>query len=218
MASPDIDAMRALGYDVDIGAGFGAIRMMTLSGFVNQIQRVITQYGADTRLGAVIKLVGNAVSGKFAVRPKYRGMVWSQHEPPNAIFPALTNTGEEIPDCWWTESTSYVGYQQIAMAAFVTAYGRARLYDGMQRIIVSGGDIVHAHTDGILATGTVPTWVYRDTDTIGTWRLAGDDRDAIVARAGAYQIGDTVKVSGVTTRSPHLLETMYADRVGTNQT
>jgi len=94
----------------------------------------------------------------------------------------------------------------------VTGWARSHLYEEMARRIREGATIVHAHTDGYVATGPVPADLPWDTDEIGAWRLEAVDDDAIVARAAGYVVGAETRWSGTPHEGRRTIELAWTQR------
>jgi hypothetical protein len=199
LPSSEFAGLRAMGLTVAPAWGWVAERTVDFSGFVARLQAVLNQYGADSREGRAAKLLGNSLYGRLAVRPDREIAIWSRERPARDAWPMVTPDGRPMPDLWEVQELRYAPSQQIGAAAMITAWARGHLYEEMARRIRAGHTIVHAHTDGYVATGSPPADLPQATDEIGAWRLVSVDDDAIVARAAGYTIGEETKWSG----APH---------------
>ena len=199
LPSSEFAGLRAMGLTVEPGWGWVAERVVDFSAFVAKLQRVLDQYGSDSREGRAAKLLGNSLYGRLAVRPDREIAIWSRERPGKDAWPMVTPDGRPMADLWEVQEVRYSPSQQVGAAAMITGFARGYLYEEMARRIRDGASIVHAHTDGYVATGPVPADLPWETDEIGAWRLVSVDDDAIVARAGGYAIGGETKWSG----APH---------------
>ena len=169
---------------------------VTFGELVGRIGRVLQEHGSSSAIGRLSKLLGNTIYGKMAMRSDFEGIVYSLDRPHEDAFPAVTTDGIELPDLWTLEQATYVAYQQIAMAAFVTGAARSHLYKEMARHITAGRRVVHAHTDGFVITGPPPADVPWKSDVIGSWRIVSHDLTATVIRGGGYVLNEDPKWSG----------------------
>jgi hypothetical protein len=199
LPSSEFAGLRAMGLTVAPGWGWVAERTVDFSGFVVKLQAVLNRYGADSREGRAAKLLGNSLYGRLAVRPDREIAIWSRERPARDAWPMVTPDGRPMADLWEVQELRYSPSQQVGAAAMITAWARGHLYEEMARRIRAGHTIVHAHTDGYVATGSPPADLPQATDEIGAWRLVSVDDDAIVARAAGYTIGEETKWSG----APH---------------
>ena len=194
--SSEFAGLRAMGLTVTPGWGWVATHTVSFAPLVDKLQRVLVEHGTDSPAGRWAKLLGNSLYGRLAMNPDREIVVWSKTRPEKASFPLVTMQGEEVPDMWSVRELRYSPSQCVGAAAMVTGWARGYLYTEMARRIESGAKIVHAHTDGFIAVGDVPTDLPEVTSEIGAWRLVSVDDDAIVARAAGYTIGGQTKWSG----------------------
>jgi len=204
--STEYSGLRAMGVHVQPGCGYVASRPFTLSGFVDHLQQLIRDAGPASAEGEYAKLMGNSVSGKWGVSPHLDSLVWSSERPGEDAEPAFTLDGEQLDGLWHVKSTRYLGSQQVGLAAWVTARARSVLYAELARAMDAGRTVVHAHTDGYIATGPAPDWLPGDTDTIGAWRLVDTDSDVMTVRGGMYVIGQDIKTSGASGGTRRMVE------------
>ena len=204
--STEYAGLRAMGVDVQPGCGYVASRPFTLSGFVDHLQQLIRDAGPASVQGEYAKLLGNSVSGKWGVSPHLDSLVWSSERPGEDADPAFTLNGDRLDGLWHVKSTRYLGSQQVGLAAWVTARARSVLYAELARAMDAGRTVVHAHTDGYIATGPAPDWLPGDTDTIGAWRLVDTDSDVMTVRGGMYVIGQDIKTSGASGGTRRMVE------------
>jgi len=204
--STEYAGLRAMGVDVRPGCGYLASRPFTLSGFVDHLQALIRDAGPGSAEGEYAKLMGNSVSGKWGVSPHLDSLVWASERPGDDAEPAFTLDGDRLDGLWHVKSTRYLGSQQVGLAAWVTARARSVLYGELARAMDGGRTVVHAHTDGYIATGPAPDWLPSDTDTIGAWRLVETDSDVITIRGGMYVIGQEIKTSGASGGTRRMVE------------
>ena len=210
LPSSEFAGLRALGVTVEPSFGFVATQCLDFAPFVSRLQTVITRHGSDSPAGRYAKLAGNTLYGRLAVNPHRDGVVFSEDRPEGQVFPLVTLEGERLADLWHVETVHHAPSQQVSMAAQVTGYARTRMYETMARLIGEGHTIVHAHTDGLVVTGSPPTWLDGETDQIGAWRLISVDTDAIVARSGGYAIGGEAKWSGAPSQGRRTIEVAWS--------
>jgi hypothetical protein len=194
--STEYDGLRAMGLEVRPRWGMVGHSPVTFGDLVERIGRVLEEHGSGSPIGRLSKLLANTIYGKMAMRSDFEGIIYSIERPHEDAFPAVTTDGTELADLWTLETETYVAYQQIAMAAFVTGAARSHLYKEMARHIGAGRRVVHAHTDGFVITGPPPEDVPWVTDAIGSWRIVATDVAATVVRGGGYVLNDDPKWSG----------------------
>lgn len=210
LPTSEFAGLRALGVTVEASFGFVATRSLTFKPFVSRLQEVITRHGSESPAGRYAKLAGNTLYGRLAVNPHREGVVFSEERPEGVVFPLVTVDGERLDNLWHVEGVHHAPSQQVSMAAQVTGFARTKLYECMAQLIGEGHTIVHAHTDGLVVTGTPPAWLTGDTDQIGAWRLISTDDDAIVARSGGYAIGGEAKWSGAPSQGRRTIEVAWS--------
>lgn len=194
--SSEFAGLRALGLTVEPAWGLVADGTFSLAPLVDRLEHVIAFYGASSAMGRYVKLIGNATYGKWGSNPRRENVAWSVEPPHDDAFPMVTVDGTEVPDLWTWETVHHAPTQQVGHAALVTGQARSVLYVEMAARIAEGRRVVHAHTDGYVATGLPPTDLPTDTTEIGAWRVVRADADGIVLRGGGYVLGDDVKWSG----------------------
>ena len=192
----EFDGLRALGLTVEPAWGMVADGTFTLAPLVDRLEQVIGLYGASSSMGRYVKLIGNATYGKWGANPRRENVAWGIEPPHPDAFPMVTVDGVEVPDLWTWETTHHAPTQQVGHAALVTGQARSVLYVEMAARIAEGRSVVHAHTDGYVATGLPPADMPLDTTSIGAWRMVQADADGIVLRGGGYVLGEDVKWSG----------------------
>ena len=206
----EIPGLRALGLRVDVGWGYVATEEFSLSPLVDTIQRVLSEHGADSAIGRVTKLIGNTIYGKFAMRNNFEGVVMSAERPAGDVFPMVKNDGTEMENLWTVNTNVYTPYQQVGAAAIITGAARTILYVELAKRIAEGRHIVHAHTDGYVATGPAPDDLPWETDTVGAWRIVDEDPRTTIVRGGGYVMGDEPKWSGAPGWGRHEIELAWA--------
>lgn len=194
--SSEFAGLRALGLTVEPAWGMVADGTFTLTSLVDRLEHVIGFYGADSAMGRYAKLVANATYGKWGSAPERENVAWSVEPPHPDAFPMVTVDGVELADMWTWDTVHYAPTQQVGHAALVTGQARSVLYVEMAARLAEGRKVVHAHTDGYVATGFPPVEMPTDTTTIGAWRMVRADADGIVLRGGGYVVGDDPKWSG----------------------
>lgn len=110
----------------------------------------------DVGLAEVVKIMLNALYGKFGMKTKRRQIyLWNDPELPKNAVPA--NGDPECP-IWYAEIESDAPYIMPQISARVTSLGRQRLYRGAAEIERSGSGLVYyMDTDSILTDGMMAT-------------------------------------------------------------
>jgi len=67
------------------------------------------------------------------------------------------------------DETSTSKYSSVHIAAFVTAYARIKLFEGMEEVIKNGGEIFYCDTDCLVTNGYLPLG-----KNLGDWDLEND--------------------------------------------
>jgi hypothetical protein len=188
--------LRALGLRVDPAWGMIASDTFDLSALVARLEHCVGFYGTASAMGRYVKLVANALYGKWGSSPAREHVAWSIDPPHPDAFPMVMIDGTELADMWTWDTVHYAPTQQVGHAALITGRARSVLYAEIARRLAEGRQVVHAHTDGYVATGLPPVDMPTDTTTIGAWRMVQADADGIVLRGGGYVLGDATKWSG----------------------
>ena len=212
LPSTEYRGLRAMGLEVTPGWGWVGTHAITLAPFVDRLQAMLRAHGPTSAEGRLAKLLGNSLYGRMAVNPHRDDMVYAATQPRGSSWPVVRMTGEIVDNLWAVETERYSPSQQIGMATLITGWARSHLYEAMADCIRQGGRIVHAHTDGYVATGKPPADLPTDTDVIGSWRLESTDADAIVARAAGYVVGSETKWSGAPNEGRRTVEIAYTSR------
>ena len=212
LPSTEYRGLRAMGLRVEPGFGWVGTHPMSLRGFIDRLQALIREHGTRSREGRLAKLLGNTLYGRMAVSPKRDLMQYGLRQPSGSSWPVVRLDGTIVDNLWAVEEERYSPGQQVGTAAMVTGWARSHLYEEMARRIREGATIVHAHTDGYVATGPVPADLPWDTDEIGAWRLEAVDDDAIVARAAGYVVGAETRWSGTPHEGRRTIELAWTQR------
>jgi hypothetical protein len=192
----EIPGLRALGLRVEVGWGYAASESADISPLVDRIGRVLAEHGPESGIGRLTKFIGNCVYGKMAMRSHFEGILLSAERPAGNVFPMVTMNGDGIENLWTVDTVVYTPYQQIGTAAIITGAARTILYVELAKRIAEGRTIVHAHTDGYVATGPAPDDLPWETDVVGAWRTVAEDPHTVVVRGAGYVMGDDAKWSG----------------------
>lgn len=196
LPTSEIPGLRSLGLTVEPAWGMVATDTFSLSALVDRLERCVGFYGASSAMGRYVKVVANALYGKWGSSPQRENVAWSVEAPHPDAFPMVTVDGTELADLWTWDTVRYTPTQQVGHAALITGQARSVLYAEISRRLAEGRRVVHAHTDGYVATGLPPVDMPTDTTTIGAWRMVQADADGIVLRGGGYVLGDAIKWSG----------------------
>ena len=209
LPSTEYRGLRAMGLTVTPGWGWVGTHPIALRTFIGRLQGLLREHGSAGAVGRMAKLLGNTLYGRLAVNPRREDLVYATDQPRGNSWPVVRMTGEVVDNLWTVESERYAPGQQVGMATLITGWARSHLYEHMAGTIKAGRRIVHAHTDGYVATGSPPDDLPTRTDTIGDWRLEHWDTDAIVARAGGYHIAGETKWSGAPHEGRRTVELAY---------
>jgi hypothetical protein len=202
LPSEEFAGIRQLGYQVEPGYGFVTVSSWHLGGFVAAVDQLVTRYPRGTPQHTVGKLIGNSVYGKFAENPRRMDVMYSASRPADGWRPYTTERGEEVPDVWEGESVAHRPHQHVNVAASITGAVRGQLYQGISAVRSAGGRVVHADTDGLLAT--VDPSAYLDTsDTrLGAWRVSQTTKLAAIWGPKGSSFGAEVRAAGVQSLTP----------------
>lgn len=196
LTTAELPGLRALGFRVEELGGFAFVRTWTLAPFVERIAAICEQHGRGSAHERTAKLIGNAVYGKLAERPERVEVMYAETRPAPGWRPMLTERGDEVPDCWTREVVTHRPGQHVDVAAAVTGRVRAQLLDAAATVLALGGRVVHADTDGLLATLDPSDYLDTHDTRPGSWRVEREPQRAIVWARKGYAFGDEVRAAG----------------------
>ena len=200
--SSEFPGLRALGYTVRPGFGFVDVSSWHLRGFVEAVERASRDNARGSPAHVVAKLIGNSVYGKFAENPHRLDVMYAEERPGDEWRPYVTERGDEVPGVWEGESVAYRPHQHVNVAAAITGSVRSQLYQGVAAVLGAGGRVVHADTDGLLATVDPAPYLDTDDARLGAWRVSQEPELAAVWGRKGYTFGMDVRAAGVQQLSP----------------
>jgi hypothetical protein len=209
LPSSEFAGLRALGCTVDPTYGFVATHWLSLETYIHALVALTTKHGSQSAVGRWCKLAANALYGRLAVNPHREGIVFAINRPAGRTFPLVTIDDVLVDNAWTIHTTHYAPSHQVGMAAWITGLARSRLYALIASVINAGRSVVHAHTDGIVATGCTNDGIPDDDGAIGSWRIEGMDADGIVVRAGGYAVGGEARWSGAPSSGRRTIEVAW---------
>lgn len=196
LTSTEITGIIALGYQVQQLGGYAAIRTWTLQSFAQQVAAVCVKHGRGSAHERTAKVIGNAVYGKLAERPEREQVMYAEQRPGPEWRPMLDEHGEHVPDLWTAREIAHRPGQHVDVAATITGRVRGQVYEAAALVLALGGDVVHADTDGLLATVNPGAYLAQHAHQPGTWRVEDEPQRAIVWGRKGYAFGDQVKAAG----------------------
>jgi hypothetical protein len=113
--------------------------------------------GKDAGLAKLVKLLLNALYGKFGQRPERTEVLYLPHggDVPEGATPA----GGEVADAtlWYVPSVKDQPHILPQIAAHVTSLARERLWRGMSEVLSRGGRVYYVDTDSIVCDVKLPS-------------------------------------------------------------
>lgn len=115
--------------------------------------------GGDEGLAKLVKLLLNALYGKFGQKPERTEVVYlpphKANVPPEGAVPA---GGDVFGACvWYVPTVSDQPHILPQIAAHVTSLARERLWRGMNEVLKRGGNIYYLDTDSIVCDVELPS-------------------------------------------------------------
>lgn len=188
--------LNRLGYQVRPVMGYEYTGTFDLAPFVAQLQGILDAHPRGSPPAHLAKVLGVNVYGKLAEGTRRVDLMYSADRPGDAWHPYTDLEGNELEALWERRAQVYRPHQRIDVAAQVTARVRSRLYQGLADALDEGVRVVHADTDGFLATGPLSGLLRADPRRIGAWRADEDPLPTFVWGRKAYAYGDDVRVAG----------------------
>ena len=196
LADTEYEGIERVGYQIDPVFGWRITEWFNVRPLVEKLQRLIDMHSADSAIGQVLKLVGNATIGKFATQSTFASYVYSAQEQ-EGLWPMQDIvTREEIQNVWEKTTTKYEAHQQPLIAAYIYGATRTQLYIRMAEHINAGRKIVHACTDGLIIAGSLRMTHYSDNPRIGEWRLVQNNVPTSISGNNRYVMGMKEKNMG----------------------
>jgi hypothetical protein len=210
VSSAEIDGLRALGFDVAPGWGFRWTQTFTLAPFVASLSTVRGLYGRASGPGRWAKRIGNALAGKFGSSPLMTELCYSQTAPRGGWTIFTDVRGEEVPDLWTRQQLAWQPYQQVDIAATVTARVRGRVYEAVRWFADNGGRVVACDTDMVAGTINPAPLLTAGPAGPGDWRLIAHDTDGVIVGARAEAIGARARLPGARGVTREMVELVHA--------
>lgn len=180
LSQSEFAGVRALGYRVDAGWGIVHTSTFSLSGFVQQIERLCERHGTESAEGMVAKALGVSVYGKLAENPESEHIAFAVDRPSDQHRPFCDAAGEEVADAWSHYEANYRAHQHIDAATEITALVRNRVYGTIARLDEVGIPTLAVDTDGLVCRNDPRGTIALDSSRIGGWRYCGYDPDVII--------------------------------------
>ena len=160
--SPEILKAISIGYKINIKKGyFFEFKSSPFTEYVDKwygVKQEAERTG-DLSMRYIAKLYLNSLYGKFGQRRTFQKIMAKDENFEYYLekYGVIKDYIEEL-NLIIVDENSTSKYTSVHIAAFVTAYARIRLYEGMEEIISKGGEIYYTDTDclvtdGILACG-----------------------------------------------------------------
>jgi hypothetical protein len=202
LPSTEFVGLRALGFRVTPRWGYVYTQVFDLSAHARAVEKAAAAAPRGSPRHIAAKVMGNAVYGKLAERPDRTDIVYAAERPGPEWAPHLTLQGDETPYLWEGPGLAHRPNQHVDIAATVTGRVRGWLYEGIAAVSAAGGRVVHADTDGLLAT-IDPRHALTPVDPLrlGAWRVS-DPEQAVVWGAKGYSFGNEVRAAGVSGLTP----------------
>ena len=197
LPTAEITGLAALGYAVLPGYGFVFNRTFTFAPFVQQLQLLTELHGPDSIVGLACKSLGSKVWGKWAQAPQRTEVAYAADRPGADWSPMTRENGDELPNLWTAERTTYNSLQHIELATIVTAVGRAQLYAKAAQLLQQGHRLAELLTDCIIVQGPAPDHPPPEQVPIGSWRYEGWAPTVHTRHTGAHTWADTAHRAGV---------------------
>jgi len=139
------------------------------------------------------KLMLNSLYGKFAERNHGESCIIYNHEDLYSLLSrqdiegvSYIGVGEDYRFCTYQEkrNNSHAPNTNVAVAAFVTAYARMVLWDGVNEIVRNGGELIYGDTDSIAFkhTGTVHS-IIKCGNQLGQWEIEHENIQEVIVTA-----------------------------------
>lgn len=197
LATPEIRALRRLGYEVapEWGYIFGAT--FNMAQYVGKLEEQFARYGRSSAEARLARDMGNLAYGRLAQSPGHDRAIYALRRPSPAWAPMLDNLGREIPYLWQIRAISYAACQHVEIAAVICAHARGSLYKGLAAVMRAGAQVVYVDTDCIVTNRLArPPGPVSDT-TIGAWRYLGADEHCVIVGRKQYVFGGEARFVGV---------------------
>ncbi len=187
--------------------------------YVNELFARRVQYKTDGNRAwdTLTKLLMNSLYGKFGQRenPEWERVnedsdeYLVMYEPDTSMSRTINYYNDVLTDYWQIGDTLLkvvlnAAQQQLArqsicsIAGYITAKGRAVLWDGLASVIANGGTLYMADTDSIITDIELPPSIVSGTE-LGKYKL--EDKvpgiECYFTAPKHYIIGDTYKLKGV---------------------
>lgn len=192
----ELHGLARLGFSVRPVAGYAYSTTFNLAPWLVKLQGILDTHDREHPLSLLAKALGVNVYGKMAESPSRIDLMYALARPGADWHPYTDLDGEEHPDLWERRTEAHRPHQRIDIAATITARVRGRLYEGIADVHEAGGRVIHADTDGLLATIRPNLDARGDGNKIGAWRVDPEPLPSFVWGRKAYAYGDDVRVAG----------------------
>lgn len=190
------EGIEALGFSILPVWGYRITEWLNVRPLVEKLQRLVDTHDADSAIGQVLKLIGNATIGKFSSASRFQGYRYSQEEQ-KGLWPLLDReTRREVPDVWVKEDIHHTSEQQPHIAAYIYDATRTQLYLRIAHHMSMGRTVVHACTDGLMVKGRTQVWAYSPRPRFGEWRLEQNGVETHIRGNNQYTHGTKEKHMG----------------------
>lgn len=161
--------------------------------FVNELYeaRLEAQRKGDQLMSDALKLILNNLYGKFA-----------QGNEITMLLPfdeKIVKHGDQLLGNMILRNRidQYPKHTNVIWSAYVTAYGRDKLYRGMREVQESGARLIYCDTDSIILEGSAP---FKNQKALGELKLEGEFREAHFKLPKLYRLSgekEYVRAKGV---------------------
>lgn len=157
------------------------------------------------------KLMMNSLYGKFGQRASGK---WKLIDPESNEYAVMSGIGERFTQLWddveksyWQVGDSLYGYADgeglarhsvCSIAGYITAKGRAVLWESLAAVLRLGGQLYMCDTDSVVCDVPLPADMVDDR-ALGKFALEGESagKDCIFYAPKHYQFGGSLKIKGI---------------------
>lgn len=212
LPTPEITALRGVGYHILAGLGFKFTRWVSLKGYADHLLAIQSRAERGSIESIVAKSLGNSLTGKLGQSPERLEVCYALSAPSGGWVPYVTADREVIPHLYWQQHLTWSGAQHVDAAAWLTAMGRAKVYGQLARIHSLGWRAVHVDTDGIILDCNPQGVLCLSAQTPGGWRYDGYDPDCVVAKSKWYSFKGEIHTAGLSSVTREQLEAVHYGR------
>lgn len=192
---PELDALLAMGGQFEFIEGYEIpVTGFYFRRYVERLWglRLAAQRRGDRARDLIYKLLLNSLYGKFGQRGIGHKLILNTEENCDKLLAA----GARFYVHGFfllVEEQNPVEHEFAAIAAYVTCYGRLRLYAAIERAAAAGGQVVYVDTDSVHVVGGAPLQV---SDALGALKLERAGVGVYVGRK-LYRVDNVVRAKGV---------------------